>query len=71
MPDRGAEGATSPEPLRQTDRAGRALWRAGADAPHRRGKLVAGTGRGRVTLSGLMTEGEPTARDRVHALEAP
>src|ERR1700761_7082443 len=55
MPARGAEGATSPEPLRPTDRVGRALWKAGVHAPHRRGKPAMT----RVKLSGSMTEGEP------------
>src|SRR3546814_20496651 len=41
LADGGAEGATAPETLRQMDRRGRTLWKAGggiASAPHRRGK---------------------------------
>ena len=56
MPVRGAEGATSPEPLRPMDRAGRALWRAGVVAD------ASPTGQARIAwvkLSGHMTEGEP------------
>ena len=39
---RGAEGATAPETLRQTDRVTyEALWKAGGVPPHRRGNLAA------------------------------
>ena len=54
----GAEGATAPETLRQTDRGGMKLWKAGG---RESGRLTEGVNRAcPASLSGSTTEGATT-----------